>query len=444
VELSLQQFLDSLSNTNTKKGYHLGIVKFCQWFGKSPREVLELRKDDLTQRPREDLIVYRNRAARFERAIEQYHSALLEQGYSMNSSRGMTIGIRQLFRYYQMPVRMRPGSKVTKTVKTSKSFPLRIEHVRRLFEVADLRERVILSLATDLGLRISDFIGIQKNELPSLTQEPPIQFDVMTGKEDVIAHGFLSRETVDLLKIYLLTLQKKGNLYLFPSNGNRPISDVWLNRLLQKLAEKAHIPLNGKRLTFHCFRKMFLSAAIDSGIGLTAGKKLCGKTIPHSDDTYLTTVKLRDKFLQLKKLLTIRSIPEPDAEEQITRLETALEQLQKEHVTNQTAAYVMTKRVVELETKLEAALKITEQLEPLTEFMRSFKSRKELHSFLDLFRHASILRFPEHKLRLVLEKLEGSDEKWVMISEIFHEVWENMTEHTLDIVLKQLEQEDHK
>ncbi len=76
--------------------------------------------------------------------------------------------------------------------------------------------------------------------------------------------------------------------------------------MLNRLAEKAQIDLNGKSLSFHCFRKMFLSASIDSGIGLTAGKKLCGKAIPRSDDTYLTTVKLREKFIQLKKFLTIK------------------------------------------------------------------------------------------------------------------------------------------
>jgi hypothetical protein len=69
--------------------------------------------------------------------------------------------------------------------------------------------------------------------------------------------------------------------------------------MLNLLAEKTQIDLNGKSLSFHCFRKMFLSTSIDSGIGLTAGKKLCGKTIPKSDDTYLTTVKLKEKFIQL-------------------------------------------------------------------------------------------------------------------------------------------------
>jgi len=63
MELSAKEFLDSVVNPNTRKGYRVGIKKFCEWFGNSPREILEARKDYLTQRPREDLIEYRNRAA---------------------------------------------------------------------------------------------------------------------------------------------------------------------------------------------------------------------------------------------------------------------------------------------------------------------------------------------------------------------------------------------
>jgi integrase len=185
-------------------------------------------------------------------------------------------------------------------------------------------------MATDLGLRISDFITLKKTDLPSLNQEPPIVFDTMTGKEDVVAHGFLSQETADLLKVYLPTLEKKNrNPYLFPSNGESHISDEWLNRLLQRLAEKAKIDLSGKSLSFHCFRKMLISAAIDSGIGLTAGKKLCGKAIAQSDDTYLTTVNLRQKFIQLKKFLTIREQPKVETEK-IESLKSAISKLQEE------------------------------------------------------------------------------------------------------------------
>lgn len=329
MELSVKQYLESVANPNTRKEYRIGINKFCEWFGKPAEQILEMRKDDLTQRLEENIIEFRNRAARFEKEIEKFHSHLMEQGYKTNTCRTLTLGIRQLFRYYQMPVRMRTGSRVDKTVKTTRNFPLRIEHVRRMFQVADLRERVFLSMAVDLGLRISDFIKIKRKDLSLLDGEAPIQFDVLTGKEEVIAHAFLSTETINLLKTYLPTL-KKDNIYLFPSNAKSHISDEWLNRLLQKLATKAQINLNGKSLTFHCFRKMFLSASIDSGIGLTAGKKLCGKAIPKSDDTYLTTIKLREKFLQLKKFLTIIPNVNIDDVKKMEVLEEIVVNLQKE------------------------------------------------------------------------------------------------------------------
>ena len=384
--MSVKEFLDSIINPNTRKGYRVGIKKFYEWFGKSPREILEARKNDLTQRPGEDLIEYRNRAARFEKQIEKFHGYLLKQGYTTNTSRALTIGIRQLFRYYQMPVIMRAGSKVTKTVKTSKNFPLRIEHVRRMFEVADLRERVILSMSTDLGLRISDFIKIKKGALPSSTQDPPVGFDVMTGKEEVVAHGFLSAETIELLKVYIPTLQKKENPYLFPSNRKRPISDEWLNQLLRKIAEKAQIELNGKSLTFHCFRKMFLSTSIDSGIGLTAGKKLCGKAIARSDDTYLTTVKLREKFVQLKKFLAIKQSAKYEINI-IEKLETVVsklsEELEQQKIVTQAVSgenlkirKEFKKHVAELNEKIAVAGLVGEQIASIGEGVKKWQEEK--------------------------------------------------------------------
>jgi integrase len=392
VELSLQEFIDSVQNPNTKKGYRHGIKKFCQWYGKNAEEILELRKNDLTQRAGENLIEYKNRSSTFAKEIEKFHSYLLSQGYSTNSSRNMTIGIRQLFRFYQMPVRIRAGSKVTKTVKTTKSFPLRIEHVRKMFKVADLRERVILSMATDLGLRMSDFIKLKKDNLPALDQEPPIMFDIMTGKEEVIAHGFLSQETVDLLRVYLPTLEKKSdNSYLFPSNGKSHISDEWLNRLLQRLADKSRIVMNGKSLTFHCFRKMLLSAAIDSAIGLTAGKKLCGKAIAQSDDTYLTTVKLRQHFIQLKKFQSIKEQPRVETEK-IESLKNAVNKLQEEL----TRQKLITDTISEENIRTKQELK---KLQPLVEFVNSFDAPENLKTILNYLKDDYLDDYSDERFR---------------------------------------------
>jgi len=384
--MSVQEFLNSISNPRTRKGYRFGLNKFIEWFGKPAEEILAMRQEDLTQKPGENLIEYKNRAARFEKEIEKFHSHLIEKGYSINSARNMTLGIRQLFRYYQMPVTIRSGSKISQTVQTTKNFPLTIEHVRKMFKVANLKERTFLSLSVDTGLRISDFLTIKKADLPPLDKEPPIALTLLTQKEKIPAHCFLSQETIDLLKTYLPTLQKKSNIYLFASNGKSHISDEAISKMLNRLAERAQIDLNGKRLTFHCFRKMFLSASIDSGIGLTAGKKLCGKAIARSDDTYLTTVKLQEKFVQLKRFLTIKESAKLESDT-IEKLEKAVSKLSEELEQQRTITQAVTgenlkirkefkERVAELKEEIAAARLIGEQVAKIGERVKKWQEEK--------------------------------------------------------------------
>jgi integrase len=384
--MSVQEFLNSINNPRTRKGYQFGLNKFVEWFNKTPEEILAMRQEDLTQKPGENLVEYRNRAARFEKEIEKFHSHLIKKGYSINSARNMTLGIRQLFRYYQMPVTMWSGSKVSQTVKTTKNFPLDIEHARKMFQVANLKERMVLSLAVDTGLRISDFLAIKKTDLPPLDAEPPIAFTLLTQKEKIPAHCFLSKETVNQLKLYLPTLKKKNNEYLFASNGKSHISDEAVSKMLKRLSNKAQIDLNGKSLTFHCFRKMFLSASIDSGIGLTAGKKLCGKAIARSDDSYLTTVKLKEKFIQLKKFLSIKQFPEVESG-QIEKLGSLVAKLAEELEQQKTVTQAVTgenlkirrefeKRVAELNEEVAAAKRIGEQVAKIGEGVKKWQKEK--------------------------------------------------------------------
>ena len=76
MKLSVQEFLDTVQNPNTKKEYRYGIKKFCEFYRKSAEEILDKRKDDLTQKAGENLIEYKNRSARFEKEIEKFHSFL--------------------------------------------------------------------------------------------------------------------------------------------------------------------------------------------------------------------------------------------------------------------------------------------------------------------------------------------------------------------------------
>jgi len=380
VDMSVQEFMNSINNKSTKKGYRFGLNKFVKWYGKSADEILRLRKEDLTQRSGENLIDYKNRAVRFQKEIEKYHSYLLESGYSINSARNLTLGIRQLFRFYQMPITTRIGSDVSRTVQTSRNFPLTIEHVRKMFKVANLKERVIMSLAVDLGLRISDFLSIKKTDLPDLDGEAPLAFDLLTQKEKITAKCFLSQESVDLLKTYLPTIQKKkNNVVLFASNGRAHVSDESGGKMLKKLAAKAQINLNGKSLTFHCFRKMFLSASIDSGVGLTAGKLMCGKAVRQSDSTYLTVVKLKEKFIQLKKFLSINEEVKIETEK-IETFEKTINYLQEQLTSQKIVSEAVAKKNLELESRMEELTKGHLSLqESVDKMMETFDS-----SFKDL------------------------------------------------------------
>jgi hypothetical protein len=123
---------------------------------------------------------------------------------------------------------------------------------------------------------------------------------------------------------------------------------------------------------------MFLSAAIDSGIGLTAGKKLCGKAIAQSDDTYLTTVNLRQKFLLMKRFLTIKEQPKVDTNI-IESLKDAVTKLQEDLI----------RQKLITDTISQDSLKTKEQLEKLqylVEFVNSFDDYEDLKIILNHFK----------------------------------------------------------
>ncbi|MGD0028615.1 MAG: hypothetical protein ABSC91_06725 [Candidatus Bathyarchaeia archaeon] len=205
-------FLDYVKESKSKgtfKEYKSGLAKFVDWYGKSLDEILAERKQDLAS---EDA----TQRKRFVREIEKFHKWLLtpqqdRDKYSINSARTSTLGILQFFRFFEMPITLEKGSSVSQTVETTSDFVPTIEQYRGMFNCADLRGRVILRMALDLGWRISDFLEIKKADIPDLNQETPVAFERVTEKEKVIAKGFLSAETVELLKTYMPTLKAENS-----------------------------------------------------------------------------------------------------------------------------------------------------------------------------------------------------------------------------------------
>jgi integrase len=295
------EFYDSFpADTGTRSQYRYGLRKFAAWFKHSPDEILEMRKADLKS---EDA----HERKRFDRELEHFYNEMKEQGMSVNTARSQCSGLRQFFRYNDVPISLRRGSPIAKMQMTDRTYPLTIEDVRKMFNVADLRQRVMLSMAKDLGLRIGDFVQIKKADLPDLNQEPPIPFDVMTEKEGVVAKAHLSAETVELLKTYQPTVKDNPNPYLFPSNGKVNIDTDTVGWNLKQLAEKSGLTIPiGKQLTFHAFRKLFISTGKNLNVDPDVIKAMCGKQVAQDIMTYMTTIDWRKAFSQIADVLKIQ------------------------------------------------------------------------------------------------------------------------------------------
>lgn len=274
----------------TYKSYKRGLALFEEFYGKSTDEAFEERRQDVASGD-----FQRNK--RFSRELEKFHKWMLKEGYSINSARTNTLGLMQFFRYYGMPI----ADVTFKTVITTKTFIPSIEQLRRMFQIADLRTKVILSMGLDLGWRIGDFIKLKKEDIPDLDQETPIKFEAITQKEQVISSTFISSETVELLKAYIPTLPKE-NPYLFPSNRHKHLDDESVNKILKKLVKKAKIKIpQNKRFTFHSLRKRFLSACYNNNIDSDVAKLLVGKSIGKSMETYLGDVNLKNSFIEVRE-----------------------------------------------------------------------------------------------------------------------------------------------
>jgi len=412
----MEKFLDSLSK-GTMKSYRRGLELFIEFYGKDVETILAERKDDLTPRPNENLVDAKNRASRYENLLEEFHAWLMRpihtinkkenQAYGINTARTSTLGLLQIFRYYNMSVTLRNGSPISQTVISTGDFVLMPEHVRAMFHVAkDLRAKLLVSIGNDLGWRIGDVLSILRSELPNLEQEAPIEWTRITTKEKQVAKTCLSQTTVTLLKEYLKTFPSK-NGFLFNSNGHGHIDEETVNNRLRDLAREANIEIGNSKLTWHCFRDMIISQAKNLSIDPDVIKIMVGKSVNKAMLPYLTGIDVKTAFLKLQKVLGITTIIE-ESETNIKRiesLETAMIELEKENMVFKTRTDLLQKEVQTLKKSIEGLYHITRTYPTTITHTLLNKKTKKLEEYSETVNspeewEASVKRFEEKAKKL--------------------------------------------
>lgn len=360
----MESFLDSLNKKGTKSTYKRGVELFVTWYGKDVDTILAERKDDLTPKPNESPVDAKQRANRYEKLLEQFYFWLEKQGYDNKNTRySFCKGLRQLFRYYDMSLTLRNGSPINQVTPKIDDFPLRPEHVKKMFHVAkDLRSKLLVSMGNDLGWRISDVLSIRRDELPNLDQETPIEWIRITQKENQVAKTCLSKTTVLLLKEYMFAFPNEHNPHLFFSNGST-IDDDTVNRRLKDLAQDSGIELGNLALTWHCFRKMIISTAKNLSIDPDIIKLMTGKAVEKSMLPYLNGIDVKTAFIKLQTVLGITTLTESSEDvakamgKEIEKLNSALSQVENENATSKFRIDQLQKEVAEQKQNVTALVK---------------------------------------------------------------------------------------
>jgi len=173
----------------------------------------------------------------------------------------------------------------------------------KMFQVGDVKDKAMLSLATSLGWEISGFVKLKRKTVQDLIERAKengdhfIYFKNIRQKTGALRLGVLNPLAIEWLDKWLKTSSSHKKQKREKVN---PVSDIFLltdrgiqNRL-KILAIRADIKTTG-RVRFHNIRKWVMSGLSRCGFNEWQTKFVLGKAIPLADSTYLQTLEFEVK-----------------------------------------------------------------------------------------------------------------------------------------------------
>lgn len=229
--------------------------------------------------------------------VIEYYNQLLKK-YAVNTSRSYVSTARAFCRDTCQSLIIQ-RKRIAKPERAKNEHEFTREELAKMYHVADVRDKAILSLAVSLGFSIEDFAELPREQIESLVNKANaekidfIGFDTQRGKTKVESRSHLTPEARDSLKEWFAYIDKKResegkdkSKYVFPNGDSEHLSDQAINDIIKDLIKKANIVTTGK-IRFHLLRKFLMNALHDSGFDDWAIKRAMGKEIPTSDLTYL-------------------------------------------------------------------------------------------------------------------------------------------------------------
>lgn len=152
--------------------------------------------------------------------------------------------------------------------------------VRRLLEAAgDLREQAILMTLYSAGLRLSEVLHLEVNDIDS----DRMQIRVQQGKGAKDRNVVLSRTLLEVLRRYFRQYRPQKWLF-YQKDPQKPISDQTVQRMVRRLSAKIGLRSG---VTPHTLRHSFATHLLEQGTELLFIQELLGHRSMRTTTLYL-------------------------------------------------------------------------------------------------------------------------------------------------------------
>jgi len=242
--------------------------------------------------------------------------------------------VRGFFKYHREPLQVIRGK--VKTVEVKKRYhAYQFDELVKMVQVGDLEEKAAIMLGVQLGIRVGDFVALKRKPILEAYRNSngvfPIEFEIMTEKENVISIGHITKEVYDTLQLFWASIPDSD--YCFPSNNGRAyISEDRANDIMKNTYSRAYPDRKDVIIRFHELRSYKISILANAGVNEWIIKKLTGKKVSKDINGYLTGVNLREAFTKGAQGLTLIQGPNRNHEtlEEVSKLKVEVEERNKQ------------------------------------------------------------------------------------------------------------------
>lgn len=340
----IQKWLDEYQNRITNRNMRLSMKYFLTSIQMKPEDFIKLSSKDA------------------KHLVLKYQAQAKKDNVKDNTILSNITAPRALFKYLEKPMRFGRG-RLVKVTKAQNRHTFSNGDLSKMFDVADIRGKAIIATASSLGWAMSDFRALDRQKIEALiarakeNDEQFIFFKTERKKTGAKTLAVLNPIAIEWLEKYFAI-----------SEGTKVfnLSHDQINADLKKFAEEAQLRTTGN-VSFHAFRGWVMSSLVKAGFSEFETKYVVGKTIPLSDETYLSLEEgVKEKYTEkYADYLSIKKFENLEKSTKIEELKQAIEHIETENSTSKTRIDLLQETMEKLKKKnkdLEAKLEETSKI----------------------------------------------------------------------------------